>query len=177
MRFVNPTIMMAGLIMAPSKGGYRYMQILRLIATLIALSVLTTACVAPGPNRPGTTRTDGSSTVTPPPQPVIVSAREQLGKNAPYLLCDQPAYVSCYQTTYDQCVTELSGFSQECIQNADSKFPTLDTRESMQKYSQTVGMCLALKHMNAHGAQIPSLPQCIQNLQFDSAQGQRSLQK
>ncbi len=145
------------------------------VATLIWLSAFITACALPPPSQPNTST--GSSAAVPQPQPAAVNPREQLGKNAPYLLCDQPAYVGCYQTTYDQCVAELSGFSQECIQSADSRFPTLDTRESMQKYSQTVGMCLALKHMNAHGAQIPSLPQCIQNLQFDSAQGQRSLQK
>ena len=151
------------------------MQRRPLVATLIALSALLTACALPPPSQPNTST--GSSAAVPQPQPVIVSPREQLGKNAPYLLCDQPAYVGCYQTTYDQCVAELSGFSQECIQNADGKFPTLDTRETMQKYSQTVGMCLALKHMIAHSEQMPSLPQCIQGLQFDSAQGQRSLQK
>jgi hypothetical protein len=158
------------------------MPSIRILATTLAAALLT-ACVAPVTQTPSTSTTAAVAPAAPaaidftePFSDATVDAvKNKFRSNAPNLLCDQPVYASCYNLSHSQCVTEVAALTPDCLGKADLAQPTIRLKSDLQKYSQAVGTCLALSHLNQHREQMQMLTQCIQGIDFDTARGQQSL--
>jgi hypothetical protein len=150
-----------------------------LAATLLA------ACVAPAPHAPATSTAPAAAQPAPaaidftePFSDATVDAvKAKFRSNAPNLLCDQPLYASCYNLSQAQCVAEVAELTPDCLSKADIVQPTIRLKSDLKNYSQTVGTCLALNHLNRHREQMQMLTQCIQGISFDAERGQQSLFK
>jgi hypothetical protein len=160
------------------------MSSIRILAPTLA-ALLLAACVAPAPTKPATS---AATTAAPPLSPAIDftepfsdatvdAVKEKFRSNAPNLLCDQPLYASCYNLSHAQCMAEVAELTPDCLSRADVSYPSIRMKADLQKYSQTVGTCLALGHLNRHSDRMQVLSQCIQGISFDAERGQQSLFK
>ena len=106
-------------------------------------------------------------------------ARVKLKKNGSALLCDQQAYVQCYEITQAQCMRELEDPKEVCFKRAERKYPDdLASVKEVDAFSKYYITCVSLHHFALHANKDSNrLSMCLKNIKWDKEQRDRSLMK
>lgn len=105
--------------------------------------------------------------------------REKLRSNGADLFCDQAGYRGCYEISRTQCLQQLSGVKEACLDQANRKFPErLRTAEDIDRYVKYYAVCMSLRHVAMYrGGDVKALGACLKNVRWDKAQRDRSFLK
>lgn len=139
----------------------------RVTTSFLFLVPLIGGCASqPGPEEPDLDRLQQEL--------VIDVLKTKLRQNGAYILCDQPAYLACYDMSKHQCVLEVSKNNERCIQKADARFSEL-TYENREKYGAYYAGCIAIHHGMMHHDKVHAVAQCLDNASIDKEIAEKSL--
>ena len=104
--------------------------------------------------------------------------KAKLHRNAAYLFCDQQGYPKCYGITYEQCISEMSSFKDDCFKKAEQKLTSLNTEKDLHEFSNYFFYCMLMKHLTLHSEKnLKQIDKCINALKLDNEQRDKSLNK
>ena len=107
---------------------------------------------------------------------IIEIMKEKYRKNGPSMLCDQPFYLSCYELTKEQCISELSDNSDKCLETANEKFPKI-TSGNRKDYSDYYIKCVLARHLLMHADKHEEIGMCMKEARLDKKLLMQSLLK
>ena len=103
---------------------------------------------------------------------------EKLKKNMVNVLCDQPAYLACFDIPREQCIGELTEYNVECFNKAKEKVSgSLANEKNAEKFAVTAVICLLFNHIAIHAENVKEIGECFNKASFDEAAAARSLLK
>lgn len=100
-------------------------------------------------------------------------------ENGEKVLCDQQGYLNCFQTSKEQCYSDLAPKKEQCVEESKRFFDPSNGKESFNKYLTNFMLCMTTYHGIKYSLQNANLStnvgSCMEKLQLDEEMALRSL--
>ena len=115
--------------------------------------------------------------LTPAEQVAWEMFHEKLRVNAADVPCEQSSYTSCFDIIAEHCIKEVSPFTADCYDRAQTKVGNMTSKETATEFSSVLIACIIFQHMSQYPDEHAKIAACLEDYSVGEAQIRRSVLK
>ncbi|AOE50323.1 hypothetical protein [Kangiella sediminilitoris] len=102
---------------------------------------------------------------------VVDIMRMKIKENGENIACKLEAFTSCWGVSEQQCLDDAQPVKTQCLEFAETKFPSPSSEQAVKQYAQVFSMCMITRQSLLYPSKLSEMKTCLN--QFDKPDPQK----